>query len=81
MKKLFIVLFILALCSCGPDLSKRDAILKPYIDKYGQPTSISEQKMPKTTFYRYEWTLDGYKKLELSESSGEWKEVGFTEYQ
>ena len=79
MKRIFMIMFVILLISCGED--GRDVLLKTYIDQWGQPLTSIEEKMGNVLFVTYEWdNYKGHAKLILSKSKGKWEEVRFTSY-
>ena len=42
---------VMALCSCAPDTGRED-VLKPYVDRLGEPIFVEEEAYQKVTFYR-----------------------------
>jgi hypothetical protein len=80
-KKPAVILALVALLfvSCVDDKGKEE-LLKPYVDRLGNPVLVSEEAYPKITFFTYSWDGPSCRAtIVVSKSADGWKVVRFDE--
>jgi hypothetical protein len=83
MKKFLTImlLILILLVSCGDNMAGKNAILDPYIAKWGTTTDIKEENFSGVLFYTYIWDgKKGHAKLIITCTKGKWEEAEFTSY-
>lgn len=74
-----LALVVMMLVSCVDDKGK-DALLKPYVERLGNPILVSEEAYQKISFFTYSWDGPSCRAtIVISKSAGGWKVVRFDE--